>query len=96
VGTIYSSKESHSLAGRMRITLEQDTEGYVLFLANTLGWTRGEITFYLARFRSEVKSGLHHAYHKQKVVWGRKPEKTPWVSWLPSLHAQRSGKRLDD
>jgi len=47
----------------------------VLFLANTLGWTREEITVYLAMFRREVKSGLYQAYYKQKVVWGRKPEK---------------------
>ena len=58
-----------------QLTLEQDAEGYVLFLANTLGWTREEITVYLAMFRREVKSGLYQAYYKQKAVWGRKPEK---------------------
>ena len=57
-----------------QLTLEQDAEGYLLFLANTLGWTREEITVYLAVFRSEVRSGLYQAYYRQKVVWGRKPE----------------------
>ncbi len=57
-----------------QLVLEQDAEGYLLFMADTLGWTREEIMVYLARFRREVRSGLYHAYYKQKVVWGRKPE----------------------
>lgn len=57
-----------------QLTLEQDAEGYVLFLANTLGWSREEVTVYLAKFRREIRSGLYQAYYKQKVVWGRKPE----------------------
>ena len=46
----------------------------MLFLANTLGWSREEIIVYLATFRREVRSGEFHAYYRQKVVWGRKPE----------------------
>ncbi len=55
-------------------TLEQDAEGYLLFIANTLGWTREEIMVYLAIFKHEVRSGQYQAYYKQKIVWGRKPE----------------------
>ena len=51
-----------------------DIEGYVLFMADTLGWSKPEITAYIAHLRSEVKSGKHHSYYLQKVVWGRKPE----------------------
>lgn len=56
------------------LVLEADTEGYVLFIANTIGWTREEIQVYIAHLRREVRSGKVHAYYRQKVVWGRKPE----------------------
>jgi hypothetical protein len=57
-----------------QLTLEQDAEGYLLFMANTLGWSREEIMVYLAKFRREVQSGAYHAYYRQRVVWGKRPE----------------------
>lgn len=58
--------------------LEQDPEGLLTFMANAVGWSREEITVYLAHLRREIRSissrGLHPYYH-QKIVWGRKPEK---------------------
>lgn len=57
-----------------KLTLESDIEGYVLFMANTIGWTREEIQIYIAHLRREVRSGKFHAFYRQKVVWGRKPE----------------------
>ena len=54
--------------------LLSDIEGYVLFMADTLGWSNMEIQAYIAHLRSEVKSGKFHSYYLQKVIWGRKPE----------------------
>ncbi|KAI8681068.1 hypothetical protein NCS55_00356600 [Fusarium keratoplasticum] len=54
--------------------LETDTEGFVLFMAHTLGWSRDEIQLYIDQFRRELRSEKHHGYFKQKVVWGQKPE----------------------
>ncbi|KAL2214259.1 S-adenosyl-L-methionine-dependent methyltransferase [Sarocladium strictum] len=54
--------------------LLSDIEGYVLFMADTLGWSKPEISAYIAHLRSEVKSGKFHSYYFQKVIWGRKPE----------------------
>ncbi|KAH7487012.1 hypothetical protein FOMA001_g5046 [Fusarium oxysporum f. sp. matthiolae] len=51
-----------------------DPEGFVLFVANTIGWTESEIHVFLAHARREIHSGKHHPYYKQRVVWGRKPE----------------------
>ncbi|KAM0318632.1 hypothetical protein ACHAPQ_010624 [Fusarium lateritium] len=51
-----------------------DTEGAVVFVANTIGWSESEIHVYIAHVRREAKSGKHHAYYKQRVVWGRKPK----------------------
>ncbi|KAM6530475.1 hypothetical protein FALCPG4_008603 [Fusarium falciforme] len=50
-----------------------DTEGVVLFMANTLGWTEAEVQGYIAHFRKEINSGKYHPYYRQRVVWGRKP-----------------------
>ncbi|KAH7309073.1 S-adenosyl-L-methionine-dependent methyltransferase [Stachybotrys elegans] len=53
--------------------LETDTEGFVLFMGHTLGWSREEIQVYIAQLRNQMRSGASHAYYNQKVVWGRKP-----------------------
>lgn len=57
-----------------QLSLESDTEGYILVLGDLLGWTPGEILVYVAHLRREVRSGKYHSYWPQKVVWGRKPE----------------------
>jgi len=45
-----------------------------MFMAQMVGWSREEITAYLAKFNRELRSGRHHAYYRQKVVYGKKPE----------------------
>ncbi|KXX73277.1 hypothetical protein MMYC01_209840 [Madurella mycetomatis] len=57
-----------------KLPLTQDAEGYLVFIADTLGWSREEIMVYLAMFRREIRSGAFRAFYRQKVVWGRKPE----------------------
>ncbi|CAF3620718.1 unnamed protein product [Fusarium graminearum] len=57
-----------------RYVFLSDTEGLVLFVANTMCWSEAEIHVYIAHARREINSGKHHAYFKQRVVWGRKPE----------------------
>ncbi|KAL2213557.1 S-adenosyl-L-methionine-dependent methyltransferase [Sarocladium strictum] len=54
-------------------TLEQDTEGWVSFMAATQGWTREEVLVYAARLRKEIRDPGIHGYFTIKVVWGRKP-----------------------
>ncbi|RSL39382.1 hypothetical protein CEP53_014094 [Fusarium sp. AF-6] len=53
--------------------LETDTEGFVLFMAHTLGWSKEEIQVYISHLRREMRAGKSHAFYRQKVVWGRKP-----------------------
>jgi len=57
-----------------QLAVTQDTEGLVLFLANTLGWTREEILGYIAQFKRELRSGKFCPWYWQKIIWGRKPE----------------------
>ncbi|KPM44501.1 hypothetical protein AK830_g2046 [Neonectria ditissima] len=55
--------------------LEQDYEGYVLFMANmVLGWSKEEVSLYCAHLRREIRSGKFHPFYRQRVVYGRKPE----------------------
>ena len=56
-----------------QMVLERDVEGYIVFMANTLGWTREEILVYIGMLRREVRSKNFHPYYNQKVVWARKP-----------------------
>lgn len=56
------------------MALMADIEGYVLFVSAALGWSRSEIHVLVAQMRREMRSGEYHAFYKQKVVWGRKPE----------------------
>ncbi|KAJ9134150.1 methyltransferase [Pleurostoma richardsiae] len=58
-----------------QLALEQDYEGYVLFMANLVaGWTRQEVTVYCAQLRREIRSTKNHPFYRQRVVWARKPE----------------------
>ena len=74
IGRWPKDKRMKEIGAFTQLTLEQDAEGYLIFIANTQGWSREEIMVYLAKFRREVQSGAHHAYYRQKVVWGKKPE----------------------
>ncbi|KAK1763691.1 S-adenosyl-L-methionine-dependent methyltransferase [Phialemonium atrogriseum] len=58
-----------------QLSLEQDSEGWVLFMANVMvGWSKEEIQVYTTQLRREIRSGKKHAFYRQRVVWGRKPE----------------------
>lgn len=59
-----------------QVALESDIEGYILFMASTVGWTREEIQVYISHFRREIRSGKFYPYFPQRVVWGRKPEES--------------------
>lgn len=56
-----------------QLVLETDVEGYILFMANTIGWSRTEIQVYVAQLRREIRLGKNHGYYRQRIVWGRKP-----------------------
>jgi hypothetical protein len=56
-----------------RYTLEQDIEGYILYVAHLQGWSRDEVTIYAARLRRELRNLNIHGFFRVRVVWGRKP-----------------------
>ncbi|KAK4449736.1 S-adenosyl-L-methionine-dependent methyltransferase [Podospora aff. communis PSN243] len=58
----------------VRVWLEQDAEGIVLFIMGAMGWTREDVMVFLAKFRREVRSGKYRPYFRNKIIWGKKPE----------------------
>ncbi len=57
-----------------QVALESDIEGYILFMASTVGWTKEEIQVYISHFRRAIASGKFCPYFLQRVVWGQKPD----------------------
>lgn len=57
-----------------QLVIEQDTEGFVLFVANAVGWKKEEIVVYVAQLRRETRNHKYHGYYRQRAVCGRKPE----------------------
>ncbi|KAF9773114.1 hypothetical protein IL306_009157 [Fusarium sp. DS 682] len=59
----------------MQAALERDYEGYLLFLAcELLGWTEEQVRALCTQLRREIRSGQHHPYFRQRIVYGQKPE----------------------
>ncbi|KAI1251245.1 hypothetical protein MGN70_008309 [Eutypa lata] len=57
-----------------QMCIEADIEGYVLFVCHTvLGWSKEEVSVFVAHWRRQVRSKKTHAFYRQRVVWGRKP-----------------------
>ncbi|RYO79280.1 hypothetical protein DL766_002089 [Monosporascus sp. MC13-8B] len=58
-----------------QMCIESDIEGYILFVCHTvLGWSKEEVSVFVAHWRRQVRSKKTHAFYRQRVVWGRKPE----------------------
>lgn len=56
------------------ISVLNDIEGFVMFLANILGWTHEQISVFAAFLRRDSKDPDIHPHFWQRVVYGRKPE----------------------
>ncbi|KAK1763387.1 S-adenosyl-L-methionine-dependent methyltransferase [Phialemonium atrogriseum] len=58
----------------VQVALEQDPEGYVLYVASALGWTKSEVSVYCVQLRKEIRSGKYHPFYRLRAVWAQKPE----------------------
>jgi hypothetical protein len=74
LGSWPEDPKSKEIGGYSQLVTEQDLEGFVLFVANTIGWSKEEVAVYVSHFRREVRNPKHHGYYRQKVVIGRKPK----------------------
>ncbi|KAK3315736.1 S-adenosyl-L-methionine-dependent methyltransferase [Apodospora peruviana] len=74
IGLWPKDKHQKEVGQYAQLVIESDAEGHILFMANTLGWSREQILVFIAQLRREMRSQKHHAYYRQKIIWGRKPE----------------------
>jgi len=74
VGSWPKDEKQKEIVTWAKLVIEHDTEGYILFIATTLGWTREDVVAYIKHLHREIRSGRKQGYYRQKVVWGRKPE----------------------
>ena len=54
--------------------LYDDVEGYLMYLAGLIGWSKEAVMVYAAQFRRELRDQRIHKCYRVKVIWGRKPE----------------------
>ncbi|KAK0386730.1 hypothetical protein NLU13_6566 [Sarocladium strictum] len=73
VGTWPKDPQLREIGTYQRAAFDTDPEGTVLFMASQVGWTRDEVSVYLAHFRRELRAKGCHPYYRQRVAWGRKP-----------------------
>ncbi|KAK0611258.1 S-adenosyl-L-methionine-dependent methyltransferase [Immersiella caudata] len=58
-----------------RLALEQDIEGYILFIwTQVMGWTAEETKVFIAHLRRQMRDPKLHAYFRYRIVTARKPE----------------------
>lgn len=74
IGTWPKDSQKKELGTLAQLVIESDTEGHILFMANTLGWEREEIQVYIAHLRRELRSNQYKPHYRSTIVIGRKPE----------------------
>ncbi|EFX02935.1 methyltransferase type 11 [Grosmannia clavigera kw1407] len=56
-----------------RAAWEADPEGFIGYMAHSLGWTKEEITVYCAHMRRELRGLKIHLFYRVNAVWAQKP-----------------------
>ncbi|KAI5464511.1 S-adenosyl-L-methionine-dependent methyltransferase [Mariannaea sp. PMI_226] len=73
IGGWANDTKLHQIGRFVQMSLEEDIEGYIQYMAGLLGWSDDQVTVYCAKLRNEIRSGHHHAWFRYKVVYGRRP-----------------------
>lgn len=57
------------------LSIDIDLEGWILYIwTSVMGWSKEEVTVYVAHLRKQLRDKRVHAYVDFRAVWGRKPE----------------------
>ncbi|KAI1074859.1 S-adenosyl-L-methionine-dependent methyltransferase [Whalleya microplaca] len=74
LGSWPADKKMKEIGQYNQLALEQDIEGFVVYLwTKVMGWSTEEIQVYAAHLRRELRSKKYHPYYPQTVMIGRKP-----------------------
>ncbi|KAF4428785.1 methyltransferase [Fusarium acutatum] len=75
IGGWPKDKKMSEIGQYVLAALEQDFEGYVLYMASQLlGWSMQEVKVYCAQLRRELRSTANHPFFRYRAVYGRKPQ----------------------
>ncbi|KAF5639469.1 methyltransferase [Fusarium tjaetaba] len=75
IGGWPKDKKMREIGQYVLAALEQDFEGYVLYMASQLlGWSMQEVKVYCAQLRRELRSTANHPFFRYRAVYGRKPQ----------------------
>ncbi|KAF5702095.1 methyltransferase [Fusarium globosum] len=75
IGGWPKDKKMREIGQYVLAALEQDFEGYVLYMASQLlGWSMQEVKVYCAQLRRELQSTANHPFFRYRAVYGRKPQ----------------------
>ncbi|KAM0084276.1 hypothetical protein ACKRZS_003493 [Fusarium odoratissimum] len=75
IGGWAKDKKMREIGQYVLAALEQDFEGYVLYMASQLlGWSMQEVKVYCAQLRRELRSTANHPFFRYRAVYGRKPQ----------------------
>ncbi|KAG5751489.1 hypothetical protein H9Q70_005855 [Fusarium xylarioides] len=75
IGGWPKDKKMREIGQYVLTALEQDFEGYVLYMASQLlGWSMQEVKVYCAQLRRELRSTANHPFFRYRAVYGRKPQ----------------------
>ncbi|ENH64805.1 hypothetical protein FOC1_g10005570 [Fusarium oxysporum f. sp. cubense race 1] len=73
IGGWPKDKKMREIGQYVLAALEQDFEGYVLYMASQLlGWSMQEVKVYCAQLRRELRSTANHPFFRYRAVYGRK------------------------
>ncbi|KAI8712342.1 hypothetical protein NCS52_01332000 [Fusarium sp. LHS14.1] len=73
IGSWPHDPKQKEIARFQQLAVEQDTEGTMMYVAALAGWSKEEVTVYIAQLRREFRSKDIHGYYRRKVLWARKP-----------------------
>ncbi|KAJ4328937.1 hypothetical protein N0V84_000506 [Fusarium piperis] len=73
IGSWPHDPKQKEIARFQQLAVEQDTEGTMIYVAALAGWSKEEVTVYIAQLRREFRSKDIHGYYRRKVLWARKP-----------------------
>ncbi|KAF4974220.1 hypothetical protein FZEAL_8858 [Fusarium zealandicum] len=74
IGDWPKDPKQNEIARFQQLAVEQDTEGSMMYVAHLSGWSKEEVTVYIAHLRREFRSKDIHGYYRQRALWARKPE----------------------
>ncbi|KAK0745700.1 S-adenosyl-L-methionine-dependent methyltransferase [Schizothecium vesticola] len=68
-------KKAKEIGTYALMSIDSDLEGWILYIwTAVMGWSKEEVTVYVAHLRKQLRDRRVHAYVKYRAIYARKPE----------------------